>query len=583
MRKRILTNFIFILLVSALISGALAFNFIKDSYIKSKEEKLLSNINLIKGTLDEKGDDLEEKDFFRLAQDLSSQIGSRVTFIKSDGYVIADSIDNSIIFQHIRANPEYRNAIKGDIQIIQRYSTEVGNKFFYLAMPPITLGDLEIIIRLGEDYQEIDHIIERFLMYTVVANFIGLLFAIVIGYMSVGMIVKPIRELTEASKLIAEGNFNNIVKVSTEDEVKELAISFNRMVKRLRYTIDEIKDKNAKLDAILASMQEGLIALDSEKRVILLNNSARKILDISNHVEFGEYIGNIIPHTDIIREIEMEIGKEYKINKEVELEDVDKKIIDLSISMIKDINGEERGIGTLVIIRDITSIRKLEQMRREFVANVSHEIRTPLTSIGGFIETLKIRDLDENSRHKIINIIEFETERLKKLINDLLALSEIENIKNIKQISSINIENDLHKIVELLKPQCEKKNINISVDIEDNLNNINGNIDWFRLIPINLIENSIKYTAEGGNIWIEVSNNNSGIILSVEDSGIGIPEEDISRIFERFYRVDKSRSSNIEGSGIGLAIVKHIVILFGGTIEVESQLGKGTRFNVLLP
>lgn len=174
MRKRILVNFIFILLVSAFISGALAFNFIKSSYIKSKEEKFLSNINLIKNTLNDNGDKLKEKDFFRLSQNLSSQTGSRVTFVRSDGTVIADSINNSIIFQNIKSKPEYRYAIKEEKQVIQRYSIETGNKFFYLAMPPVKVGELEIILRLGDDYQEIDHIIEKFLMYTIVANFIGL-------------------------------------------------------------------------------------------------------------------------------------------------------------------------------------------------------------------------------------------------------------------------------------------------------------------------------------------------------------------------------------------------------------------------
>ncbi|MGN9165838.1 ATP-binding protein [Tissierellaceae bacterium HCP3S3_D8] len=583
MRKRILVNFIFILLVSAFISGALAFNFIKSSYIKSKEEKFLSNINLIKNTLNDNGDKLKEKDFFRLSQNLSSQTGSRVTFIRSDGTVIADSINNSIIFQNIKSKPEYRYAIKGEKQVIQRYSIETGNKFFYLAMPPVKVGELEIILRLGDDYQEIDHIIEKFLMYTIVANFIGLFFAIIIGYISTDRIIKPVKELTDITKLIADGNFNNRVEVNAEGEIKELSISFNQMIEKLEYTIDEIRDKNMKLDAILASMQEGLIALDQEYKVILINNSAKKILKIDDKIKIGSHVKEVILDSKITREIEKSLDENCELDKEIKVGGDNEKIIHLSMSIIQRENQSEDKIGTLIIIRDITSIRKLEKIRRDFVANVSHELRTPLTSISGFVETLKIRELDVKSRNKVIDIIEFETERLKRLINNLLELSEIESIKTTKSLTDIDITDDVNKIVELLTPLSDKKEIKIRLNIEEGLNTITGNKDWFRLILTNLIENSIKYTEVKGNIRINVSNHNSGVKLVIKDNGIGIPEEDLPRIFERFYRVDKSRSSIVEGSGIGLAIVKHIVILLKGTIEVRSKLGEGTCFIVLLP
>lgn len=583
LRKRILTNFIVILLASALVSGALAFNFIKSSYIKSKEEKLLSNINLIKNTLDQNKDNFNDKNFFKLSQELSSQINSRVTFIKSNGQIIADSTNNSIIFDTMNRMPEFQHAIRGEIQVVQRYSREVGNKFFYLAMPPIRIGDLEIIVRLGDDYKEIDHIIEKFLMYALISNVIGLVFAIIVGYISTGRIIKPVKELTEASKLIAEGDFNKRVEVNTKDEIKELSMSFNQMAWKLKHTIDEIKDKNTKMDAILASMQEGLIALDKMNRVILMNNSAKEILNIDNDIKIGDHIKKVILDSKVVKEIEKLTTKNNKSNTEIKIGEDNKKIINLSTSIIQGKEERKDEIGTLIIIRDITSIRKLEKMRKDFVANVSHELRTPLTSIGGFIETLKITELDEKNRDKVIDIIGFETERLKGLINDLLRLSEIEDIKNVKQLVDIDVIENINEIIELLEPLAEIKNIELNLNIEENLNKIHGDKDWFRLILINLIENSIKYNKENGNILIDIYNYNKGIKLIVEDNGIGIPKEDIPRIFERFYRVDKSRSNTIEGSGLGLAIVKHIVILFGGSIEVESQLGKGTRFTVFLP
>lgn len=582
MKKRILINFMIILLVSALISGVLAFNFIKNNYTKSKEEKLLTNMNLIEDALNQKGKSYEKINFYRLAQELSFQTNSRVTFIDSGGKAVADSINNSIIFKKINKEPEFQHAMRRERQLVQRYSKEVGNKFFYLAIPPIRMGNLQIIVRLGDDYKEIDYIIEKFIIYAIISTLIGLMFAIITGYFSTERITKPVKELTEASKLIAEGDFNKIVRVDTKDEIEELSISFNRMAQKLKWNIDEIQDKNTKMDAILGSMNEGLIALDNTDRVILANNSAKEILNMDNDIEIGVNIRKILTD-NLLNQIKKSTDEEKGYNIEIELEGEEKKNIHLSTAIIEGKEMDEYGIGILLIIRDVTSIKKAEKMRKDFVANVSHELRTPLTSIAGFAETLKIKELDEKSKEKAIDIIEVETERLKGLINELLRLAEIENIENVKYISKLYIEDEVYECIRTLKPLAIKKDIQLTVEIEENLNPINGNKDWFRLILINLIENSIKYTDENGNIRIDISNHSNGIEMIVEDDGIGIPEEDISRVFERFYRVDKTRSSEVEGTGIGLAIVKHIIRLFKGSISVESELGKGSKFIIFLP
>lgn len=582
MKKRILTNFIIILLASALISGVLAFNFIKKNYIKSKEEKLLTNMNLIEDALNQMGKDYGKVNFYRLAQELSFQTNSRVTFIDSTGRAIADSINNSIIFEKFNREPEFQHALRKERQVVQRYSREVGNKFFYLAIPPIRMGSLQIIVRLGDDYKEIDHIIENFFTYAILYTFIGLVFAIIAAYISTERITKPVKELTEASKLIAKGDFNKTVQVDTKDEIEELSLSFNRMAQKLKSNIEEIQDKNTNMDAILTSMNEGLIALDYENRVKFANDSAKKILNMDGTIELGVGIEKVLTD-NLLAKIKQAADEEEEYNIELEIGDEEKKNIHLSSSIIKGKEVEKDRIGILLIIRDVTSIRKLEKMRKEFVANVSHELRTPLTSIGGFAETLKIKDLDEKSKEKAIDIIGVEAERLKGLINELLRLSEIENIENVKYISNIYVGNEINESIRILEPLAIEKDIQLSVDIEEDLNPINGNSDWFRLILINLIENSIKYTGENGNVKVHISNYNNGIRIIVADDGIGIPEEAIARIFERFYRVDKSRSSKVEGTGLGLAIVKHIIILFEGSIAVESELGKGSKFTVLLP
>lgn len=582
MRKRILTNYIIILILSALITGALAFYFIKSSYIENKEEKLLTNIILIEQQLSERYKSAKTVNFYKLAQELSFKTKSRVTFMDDKGWPIADSINNSIIFERQALAQEIRHALRGELSIVKRYSTEIGDKYFYLALPPIKIGVNQVILRLGDSYDEVDHIIERFLLYLMIATFIGLCFSIVISYFSIGKIIKPIKELINASKLIAEGDFDNNIIVDTKDEIQQLSLSFNQMAKKLKHTINQIKEKNLEMNAVLSNLQDGILALDIDRNIILVNKSVNKILELDREIRVGEDIREILGNLEHIDKIEKSIISSKIYYDEIEIFS-NSKIISLTTYPIEDENQPEIQTGTLIIIRDITSIRNLEKMRKDFVANVSHELRTPLTSIGGFVETLKFKELDEKNKAKALDIIEIEVNRLKRLINELLNLSKIESIKELKEQTEINIENIIYEVLGLLELQVKDKNINIEIKIDDNLNNINGEEDLFRQMIINLIENSIRYNNHYGEININITNFEEGIKLIIEDNGIGIPEEDIQWIFERFYRVDKSRSNNIKGTGLGLSIVHHIVSYFGGTINIESELSKGSKFIIVLP
>jgi len=581
-RKRILKNYIIILILSALITGALAFYFIKTSYIRNKEEKMLTNIRLIEQGLNENYKDIKIVNFYKLAQELSSKTNSRVTFINILGSPIADSINNSIIFERQTFSQEFRHAIKGELNIVKRYSTEIGDKYFYLALPPIKVGEEDVILRLGDSYGEVDLIIEEFLLYFILATFIGLFFSIIISYISSGKIIKPIKGLTNASKLIAEGDFDNTIIVETKDEIQELSLSFNQMAKNLKFTIDKLKVKNVEMDAVLSNLQDGILALDMNRRIILVNKNVNKILGFAKDIKVGEDFKEILGNLEYIDEIEKTIIDSKAYYDEIKING-NTKIVSLTTYPIEDKDHPEMQTGTLIIIRDITSIRNLERMRKDFVANVSHELRTPLTSISGFVETLKIKELDENNKAKALDIIEIEVNRLKRLINELLNLSKIESIKDVKQMTRINIEDTIYEVIKLMDPQIMDKKITIKVNIDGKFNNINREKDLFKQMLINLIENSIRYNNPHGNINIILTNDEEKIKLVIQDNGIGIPKEDIPWIFERFYRVDKSRSNNIEGTGLGLSIVAHIVSYLGGTINVESEITKGSKFIITLP
>lgn len=582
MRKKMLINYIITILLSALITGALASYFIKDIYIREKQGKLQTNISLIEDNLEENYKNQQDINFYKLTQELSSKINTRVTFIDIEGRPIADSINNSIIFKKQYINQEFRNAINGELDIVRRYSIEVGDIFFYLYSSPMEVGEKQVVLRLGETYDDIDSIIDSFIKYLALSTLAGVCIAIFIAYININKIIKPIKELTNASKSIAQGDLSTNVTVNAKDEIQELALNFDIMRENINNNIAEIREKNIEMNAILSSLKDGIIALDLNENILVINKSVNEILCINMKIHLGESINQILADFKNENEIKNSIKNfssyygESKICK-------DSKLVSLTTYPIIDEENRDNITGTLIIIRDITEIRNLENMRKDFVTNVSHELRTPLTSISGFVETLKTKELDEKNKMKALSIIGVETERLKTLINELLDLSRIENIKQFSYNNDINVKECILRVINLLNPQISQKNIQIDLDVENNLTSLKGDKDLFTQMLINLIENSIKYNKENGLVSILVTNQENGIKLIIEDQGIGIRSEDKEWIFSRFYRADKSRSNNVEGSGLGLSIVKYIVLKFKGTIELESELGKGSKFTIIIP
>ena len=316
-------------------------------------------------------------------------------------------------------------------------------------------------------------------------------------------------------------------------------------------------------------MDSGVIALDNNEKIILSNPYANKLFDLQGEV-IGKKMSSCIIDYDLInfiRELPDIDSREIKLFHPIERE--------IRVKKAPIISGTKNQMGIVITVQDITDIKRLENMRSEFVANVSHELKTPLTSIKGFSETLRYVD-DSETKNKFLNIIDKEAERLTNLINDILILSNIENLHKMEN-SNFSPKEVIENIIDIVRKQAEKSLIKI-----DFINDFNGEIigskDKFHQLALNLIENAIKYSNENGNVKIIITTNDGYFILKVIDDGIGIPKNDIPRIFERFYRVDKSRSTR--GTGLGLAIVKHIVKLFNGDIIVDSKVGVGSTFTV---
>ncbi|CEK31389.1 two-component sensor histidine kinase [[Clostridium] sordellii] len=391
-----------------------------------------------------------------------------------------------------------------------------------------------------------------------------------------------LKEFIAVSKKISNKEFHSKINISAKGELGQLVDNFNYMIDTIDTTIQEVEYKNLQLKSIVKSISHGILAIDINGNVLLINKEAKNIIKASyvDPIE-GKNINNVIKDEKILNEISRFIGsKKTKMNQITNDEEI---VYNIKLDPIYLQSSKNVIIGSIINIENITERVRLENMRSDFVANVTHELKTPLTSISGFVETLRINEnIDHKTRDRFLGIIENESDRLKRLIDDILLLSFIEN-KDTISYEKIDISNLFKEIYELTINYAKSKNIELRYNIENEDIIINSNRDYIKQIFLNLIDNAIKYTPDGGFVETSVHQNDENIFINIKDNGIGISKEDTSRVFERFYRVDKARSRDVGGTGLGLAIVKHIVKSLNGTIDIKSELNVGTEFIVSIP
>ncbi|AOY77414.1 two-component system histidine kinase PnpS [Clostridium formicaceticum] len=583
MQKKIFLVFFVILLVGILLTSFLSLSLIRSSYMDQLEEKLISNAVLIQEFIKEDHHALSSKVFQEKMQDLGEKIGIRITIIDEAGNVLVETFKKEGIIENHRNRPEIQAAYRGEVGKAIRYSNTVDLDMLYIALPLDTdLGS--IVVRLAVNLLEIKKINQTLFYYIVISIGSGLIIATLIGYRFIDKIMEPIKEITEVSKKMAAGRLGMRACVPSKDEIGELADHFNHMADRLEDTIAELSDSNTKFKALLTSITNPIIAVDHKKNIILLNTAAEQLFGIERKDAIGKHILEVIRNNQLDEEIKRVLKENIDTQIEINVKNPQEKILKVYTNPIKLENDPTKTIGLVTVIEDVTEIRKLEKMRSNFVTNVSHELKTPLTSISGFVETLKSNTIeDEKTKKRFLDIIDIETERLTRLIEDILTLSEIESSQHRVLQEEIFPTNVMKEVEEMMHPIAANKGIALSSKIDMNLPNIYGNKDWFKQMLINLADNAIKYTPHGGKVLLTGYKKHHNIVITVKDTGIGIPKKDLPRLFERFYRVDKARSRKVGGTGLGLAIVKHIVLSFKGRVKVNSEEGKGTEFTVILP
>jgi len=409
---------------------------------------------------------------------------------------------------------------------------------------------------------------------------LSLLFSAALALVLYRRVIGPLNEVLEVSRDIARGNLDRRINIGSRDEIGELAGSINDMADRLRHTIDEITAEKDRAQAMLDSMSDVVLALDRKGRIIKVNPAVETTFGIPRADCVGRSVVEVIRNFDLDMVLQRVQATNSQLVREVSIISPEPRVFMLRATPLA---GSTKG-GMVVLLRDISERKRMEQMRSEFMSNVSHELRTPLTSIRGFVETLQDSGTDdpEMTRH-FLEIIATETARLSNLVDDLLDLSRIEERRVVHRWQREDIGTLVDQVLTVCGSRAEDKQIAVKANLQPRLPRLFGDPDLLAQVFINLVDNAIKYTPEGGTITISAQVEGDEIRIDVADSGVGIPAENLPRVFERFYRVEKARTRGAGGTGLGLAIVKHIVKGHGGRVDVKSVVGKGTVFSVFLP
>ncbi len=481
--------------------------------------------------------------------------------------------------------PEIKKALSGKIGNDERYNAEQGQYMVYIAEPlkapdGVILG----VVTTSRSLASVNRTLNKMLGKILRAGLVIGLIAIVISMVVVRRISVPLEQIRQAAMLYACGDFSQRILLPNSEELAQLAETVNGMAEQLSETLETMRRTQGRQQAILQSLNEGILAVDKDEKVVNLNLAASRILGVDIKKVKGGTVQEAVRYAALQRFILQALARNEPCEEEIPIySHEDEMILETYASVLHDANGQT--IGAAIVLRDITRLRRLEAIRRDFVSNVSHELKTPITSIKGFSEALmEGGGKDKNEARHFIKIINRQAERMDAIINDLLLLAQMEQQSNKEVLSKMvqTLRPVLKGALEVCHTNAREKNMQIELKSRARLK-ATINAPLLEQAVVNLIDNAIKYSEPGKHIVLSADEEDGWVVVSVRDEGHGIEKEHLPRLFERFYRVDKARSRKLGGTGLGLAIVKHITQAHGGRIDVESEPGRGSTFRIFLP
>lgn len=510
--------------------------------------------------------------------------GARVTLVASDGRVLEDSAHDPATMENHATRPEVQQAMATGTGRTVRYSETVNRDMLYLATRHQPPDGPPVVLRLALPLAQIEEArgaIRRRLLAT---SLIVLLVAGAASLLFSRGFSRRVERLKQFSRRVADGDFQPLRIERKGDQLTELARALNETAARLDRTIRSLTDERNRSAAILGSMVEGVAVITQDQRIVFCNDAFCRALGVKDLPCENRPLVEVVRQSDLLAVIQQALAKTETVSAEVQIGTLHRRSFSVTAAPIRAQPSGDDGSGAVLVLHDITELRRLERVRRDFVANVSHELKTPLTAIQGFAETLLGGALDdaENSR-RFLEIIRNHAARLGRLTDDLLKLSQIEAGKLELEFRSVSVADLIEPCVETARWKAAEKNLAVEVDCPASLPGVRGDLRRLQEVLQNLLDNAVQYTAAGGRITVRAAAGHREVAIAVADTGIGIPHAEQDRIFERFYRVDVPRSREAGGTGLGLAIAKHLVEAHGGRIEVQSEVGRGSTFSVFLP
>ncbi|MDJ0801576.1 MAG: ATP-binding protein [Desulfobacterales bacterium] len=582
---QIFPAFFLIALASLAVAIWFASNALNFFFLKQTAFDLKDHLALLQHQIRPHFQDPQFQRIDQICNEAGQLTDTRFTVILPDGRVVGDSRENPVHMDNHADRPEIRAARAEGYGQSMRYSKTLDRNLLYVAtamrdgerLIAVTRAALPVVF-LDEQKQAIQ--------WRMAGG--GLVIAVLVGVISLlasRKISRPIEELRIGAEVFASGELERKLAIPETEELASLAEAMNEMADQLDRRIQTVVDQRNELETVLASMHEGVVAINTAETIINMNQAAADMFENEREKAAGRSVQEVVRNLELQNFVREALATDEAQESDISLFTPAETILNIHSSPIRDSEGQR--IGTLLVMADVTKLRRLENMRRDFVANVSHEIKTPLTAIKGYVETLVNQEVDSKDDYeRFLGIINKHVNRLDAIVEDLLSLSRIERAVDIAEspldFTEARIGDIIQTAVQVLQNRADEKNISIDRRGEMDLK---ARVDatLIEQAILNLLDNAIKYSDNGSVVAIDVERRNGATGIHITDHGCGIAKNHLSRLFERFYRVDKARSRQMGGTGLGLAIVKHIVQAHGGQVTVVSRPGRGSTFSVLLP
>lgn len=577
-------SYLILVLCAVLAVSWYATDFMRSFYLQHLRTTLQYHGQILHSRIAPALTDLDPRALEATCKAAAAEIPVRFTIILPDGVVVADSEQSPQQMDNHRNRPEIQTAFGGVVGHAQRYSTTLRQKMMYVAVPIHSAGKLLAVLRTALPVTTIDEALTAVYIKMTVAGLLIAVLAAGVGLYVSRHISRPIETMRKGADQYARGDLDLRIQPPATLELASLAEALNTMAAQLQNRMAAILSQRNELEAVLSSMVEGVIALDGEEKVTRLNTSAKKMFPNPGDTHVGRQLAELVRSKALAEMVQQVQDSGRPSQADITYQGWEERVLEVQCTPLLD--GDGGPMGTLLVLHDVTHLRRLEEMRKDFAANVSHEIKTPLTAIKGFVETLQDGEpasAEESGR--FLGIIAKHVDRLAAIIDDLMHLSRIERSDETRQLAleECRVCELLDTAVNLCRDRAHAKGIEIEFQCSGELC---AHLDapLMEQALVNLLDNAIKYTQRTpARITLSATLEKEALHISVADQGIGIGRKHLPRLFERFYRVDKARSRHLGGTGLGLAIVKHITRAHGGRVTVDSEVGGGSTFTLRLP